>query len=299
MGFGERRRDRAFRPVREVINMKPVVKCTLFFLFLLSFPPDLGFGQLLTDKQFHTYRSMYYTTQTDVSLTFSKDVGSYMDRIHEKYSDHLRRFKKDSKEKFHIRVYKEKEEFHKLVGYEKSIGAFLPNKYLLCSYLGDNSKERLFKTLRHEGFHQFMYTHISRQSPPWIDEGLAEYFEQSMDEWGNFSPEMLPEHHIHVLGRAIKMNTMIPLVQLLGMKKMNWNQRLSNEILANNQYAQSWSVVYFLLHGEDAKNSEYFNRYFKAMKKKKLAQEGIEYTFGNRMEEFVQNWLSYVKDLTN
>lgn len=278
--------------------MKPVVKHTLLSLFLLSFLPGLGFAQLLHDRQFYTYRSMYYMTQTDVSLTFSSEVGAYMDRLHEKYSERLKRFKKDSKERFHIRVYKEKEDFHKLVGFEKSVGAFLPNKYLLCSYLGENSKERLFRALRHEGFHQFMYTHISRRSPPWIDEGLAEYFEHQMDEWGNFSPETLPENHINVLGRAIKKNTLVPLIELLGMNRAKWNHQLSNKILANNQYAQSWSVVYFLLHGDDSRNRKYFNRYLKAMKKEKLGQQGIEYTFGNEINEFAQNWLSYVKDLT-
>jgi len=237
-------------------------------------------------------------TQTDVSLTFSSEVGQYMDRLHEKYSERLKRFKKASKERFHIRVYKEKEEFQKLVGYEKVIGAFLPNKYLLCSYLGENSKDRLFRVLRHEGFHQFMYTHIYRGSPPWIDEGLAEYFEHSMDEWGNFSPETLPERNINVLRRAIKNNTLIPLIELLSMNRVKWNRQLSNKILANNQYAQSWSVVYFLLHGDDGRNRNYFDRYLKALMKKKLGQEGIEYTFGNEMDGFAQNWLSYVKNLT-
>ena len=278
--------------------MKPVIRHPLFSFFLLFFLPGLGLAQLLHDKKFHTYRSMYYMTQTDVSLTFSSEVGEYMDRLHERYSARLKRFKKDSKERFHIRVYKEKEDFHKLVGFEKSVGAFLRNKYLLCSYLGENSKERLFRVLRHEGFHQFMYTHISRQSPPWIDEGLAEYFEHSMDEWGNFSLETLPEHHIKVLRRAIKKNTLVPLIELLRMNRADWNHRLSNQVLANIQYAHAWSVVYFLLHGDDSKNRYFFNRYLKAMKKKKLSQQGIEYTFGNEMDEFAQKWLSYVKDLT-
>ena len=278
--------------------MNPVVKHTLFFLFLLSFLPGLGFAQLLHDRRFHTYRSMYYMTQTDVSLTFSSEVGQYMDRLHEKYSERLKRFKKASKERFHIRVYKEKEEFQKLVGYEKVIGAFLPNKYLLCSYLGENSKDRLFRVLRHEGFHQFMYTHISRGSPPWIDEGLAEYFEHSMDEWGNFSLETLPEHHIKVLRRAVKNNTLVPLIELLDMNRVKWNSQLSNNVLANNQYAQSWSVVYFLLHGDEWRNRNYFDLYLKAMKKKMVGQRGIEYTFGNEIDEFAQDWLSYVKDLT-
>jgi hypothetical protein len=143
-----------------------------------------------------------------------------------------------------------------------------------------------------------MYTHISRRSPPWIDEGLAEYFEHSMDEWGNLSPETLPEHHIKVLRRAIKNNTLVPLIELLSMNRVKWNHQLSDKILANNQYAQSWSVVYFLLHGDDWRNRNYFNRYLKAMKKKMAGQRGIEYTFGNDIAEFAQDWLSYVKDLT-
>jgi len=280
------------------MHMKPVVMHTLFFIIVLTFLPGLGFAQLLHDRRFHTYPSMYYTTQTDVSLTFSREVGEYMDRLHEKYSDRLKGFKTDSKEKFHIRVYKEKEDFHKLVGYEKSIGAFLPNKYLLCSYLGENSKLRLFRALRHEGFHQFMYTHISRQTPPWIDEGLAEYFEHAMDEWGNFSPELIPKHHIRVLRKAIKNNTLIPLIDLLTMNRVKWNSQLSSRVLANNQYAQSWSVVYFLLHGDDSKNRDYLDRYITAIKEKKAGKSGFEYTFGSDIEEFVQSWLSYVKDLT-
>ena len=83
------------------------------------------------------------------------------------------------------------------------------------------------------------------------------------------------------------------LIELLSMNQAKWNQRLSNEILANIQYAQAWSVVYFLLHGDDGRNRKYFNRYFKAMTKNKLGQQLIEYTFGNEMDKFAQNWLTY------
>jgi len=144
-----------------------------------------------------------------------------------------------------------------------------------------------------------MYTHVTRDSPPWIDEGLAEYFEHAVDEWGHFSPEILPGSHIATLRKALKSRTLLLLDDLLTMKRARWNDSLFHRASGRIQYAQSWSVVYFLLHGDPWERRDYLDRYFKAIIEKKTGSDALKQVFGRDSAAFEKNWLAYVRHLVS
>ena len=57
-------------------------------------------------------------------------------------------------------------------------GVFMSGRNLLASFLGDLGRDSLRRTLQHEAFHQFAHTVISPDTPVWLNEGLAQVFEE-------------------------------------------------------------------------------------------------------------------------
>ena len=148
-------------------------------------------------------------------------------------------------------------------------------------------------------FHQFMYTHIARRSPPWINEGFAEHFEYSVQEKNGFNLNIVPRDPVMTLKKAMKNNSLIPLSELLIMGTDKWNNNLGNRSLSLLQYAQSWSVVHFLLYGSNGNNKSYLDKYFRAISQGKTCDEAFEHAFGRKFDMLNQDWILYVKELIN
>ena len=98
----------------------------------------------------------------------------------------------------------------------------------------------MMRTIRHEGFHQYMDVFLP-SAPLWLNEGLAEYFEQSRTARGKPVAGMIQEGHIRQL--ALLRPTRRPsLAKILSME--------SREFYAMPQvsYPTSWAFVHFLRH---------------------------------------------------
>jgi len=101
-----------------------------------------------------------------------------------------------------------------------------------------NNLDRVLGTTFHEVSHLITASHLG-PTPPWLTEGLAEYFENMQVQWqgGLISPNTA---HIKLLK-----NTAIPrLDTFLSMDRSEWygNDRSRN-------YAIAWSLMHFLMGG--------------------------------------------------
>jgi hypothetical protein len=286
---------------------RPVASALLpaLLVFFLSLLADVTAAGTRKDGDFYVVRSKHYVVQTDVNINFAREIGHFMDFVYEEYSNRLKGFDTTSTVKFHVRIYENKQDFIEFLGNKKGmenyIGVFYRRKRLLCSYLGDGPKEKLLRTLTHEGFHQFMFTHISRNAPPWLDEGLAEYFQNAIRGRGRFRPEILPRAHLIMLRRAIQKKRLIRPLDLMTMHRRQWNHNLSNKAVAYLLYSEAWSLAHFLLHGDSWKIGDFLDRYLEAIKGARVGpgarKEYVNYAFGDRFDTFVENWRGYVDEL--
>jgi len=272
--------------------------CVLICVLLCIFSWKSA-GELLDDPTFYTHTSEYYITQSDVSAALSEDIGSYLDRMNDEYRKKLGRLTNESKRKMHVRIYKAESAYYEFVGNTISIGAFLPSKRLLCAYVGDWPRERLLRLLRHEGLHQFMYTHVTKRCPPWINEGLAECFEHGFEGGRGFRLDIIPQKHITSLREAVRNHRLIPLQKLLTLEQEEWNSNLENRPLALLQYAQAWSVVYYVMFKESAGNGDILMNYLGGIKKGKRGEDALRYAFGEEFDAFRKGWLEYIQKLAD
>ena len=120
-------------------------------------------------------------------------------------------------------------------------------------------KGNLVGNLTHVVYHELTHSFLSRslqQKPPWLGEGLAEYFstaEVSADAiyLGGLSPERMD---------ALRTDHLLPLSELLAVDEDSPQYNEADK--ANVFYSESWAFVHFLMHGT---HSRQFKVYLDAL----------------------------------
>lgn len=122
---------------------------------------------------------------------------------------------------------------------EHVAGVYIPAiQQLLLWTLGD--KDAMLKTLRHEGFHQYL-DRLLNDVPTWLNEGLAVYHES-----GKFERGKLRFGQIHKQRRdLLREQGLRPLQELIWMPPQKFY--FGTEAFRN--YAQSWAFVHMLMTG--------------------------------------------------
>lgn len=190
-----------------------------------------------------------YTVESDIDRKICKDAATVLERSRRFYERDLgwKVGEADESAKsapFRVYIFSGKTGFE---NYRKSFGSapihnpaglFDPTlRQLLIWNLP--SRTELLRTVRHEGFHQFL-DHALPNAPTWLNEGLAEYYERSRTELG--PPQLGAVHPAHL--RTLSRPGAIPKVGafLRVSRKQFYASALVN-------YARGWALVHFLRRG--------------------------------------------------
>jgi len=123
-------------------------------------------------------------------------------------------------------------------------GAYFLNSTCVAYNIG---RSRTFSVIGHEGWHQFCNRFFKYRLPSWLDEGIAQLFEQNDLENGRFVFQ--PARNYSKLGAlklAMQNNRMIPLRNLISLNPgevVLWEQA---DLAVMAFYAQSYALVRFL-----------------------------------------------------
>lgn len=106
--------------------------------------------------------------------------------------------------------------------------------------------EQMLEVITHEANHALMH-HAFGRVPPWLNEGLSEYFER-MEVFG-LAVVIHPNPDWDQLTKAeLRSGNITPLAEYLGMNQRDWQV---HNLSGNRSYAQAWSLVYFLMSTHD------------------------------------------------
>jgi hypothetical protein len=113
---------------------------------------------------------------------------------------------------------------------------FFGNSYELAVYTswGDKVQE----DLRHEFTHGILHSTL-RTVPLWLDEGIAEYFEEAGDE-----PGTVKRNAVERLSLALTNGWKPSMNRLEGLTEV--------ADMGQSDYEESWAWIHFLLHGDPA-----------------------------------------------
>jgi hypothetical protein len=124
--------------------------------------------------------------------------------------------------------------------------------------------------LNHEAFHQYIFYAVGQFSPhSWFNEGHGDYFAGFNLKEGKFTPGKFHWRQKLIQG-AIEGGNHVPLKQFLSFDQMKYYGGMGGAAKAGGDigqnYAQGWSLVWFLRTTKNEKYAGVLDRYFGALK---------------------------------
>ena len=134
-------------------------------------------------------------------------------------------------------------------------------------------------------------------APQWFNEGLADYFGASeyVNEDGDEGMRVLPNPwRLRTIKQMIRGNDFLPFETLMNMSQAQMYQ----PDRAGKNYAQAWSIVYFLAESEGRAHFKYLKSYFKALRKGKTQREAFDASFGKAdLEAMTEAWKEFMSNV--
>jgi len=200
-----------------------------------------------------TYESRHYTIISDLDRGMTLDIGRRADAMYEEYSRRLSDFAPPADApRFEIRLFDRKREYLKLTGdrFTNTGGIFMSGRNILAAYIEEQGAENLRRTLQHEAFHQFAFTNISPNIPVWLNEGLAQVFEEGIFTGKGFQLGEVAPRRVRQLQYDVKEKRLTPFRTFLAMTDQQWQASLRDRALAATNYNQGWAMVHFLIFSQ-------------------------------------------------
>jgi hypothetical protein len=134
-------------------------------------------------------------------------------------------------------------------------GQYLPDRRRIVIHARDGASiESTARLLQHEAFHHVAHLAIRTELPPWLLEGLAEYFAEGLwvGDGGAVVLGFVSPHRLEWIREQMAADQLLPLDRLMALGQEAWNRRAiesSNSPESRSMYPQAYAIVHFLLHG--------------------------------------------------
>jgi hypothetical protein len=150
----------------------------------------------------------------------------------------------------------------------------------------------MWRTLAHEGFHQFLGYELGEQVPMWLNEGMAQYFETSDVVNGRLRPGLISTAKLRAAQYLVRSGRAPALAELIQMNRATFyaNARVT--------YPTSWALVYYLLNRDGANfRSSNFRRYLQDLKMQRDDIASFQRRFGRDSAQWQRDFERYILQL--
>lgn len=251
---------------------------------LLSTLVLCGLSRDTLAQELKEYETTYYTIHTDLPEEAVREASTRMTRMVEEYMDRTRDFSGQLRGRMPFYLYKDADAYYATGAPKSSAGYFNGQELVaLASELGP----RTWHTVQHEGFHQFAAQVIHGDLPPWLGEGLAEYFGEAIFTGDGYVSGVIPQWRLDRIRQTLKAGTFRPLPEMMALSLQEWNDKL-----AIINYDLGWSMVQFLAHGGSGKYQRAFGAFIAEISRGQNWQPAWRNNFGPE-EYFDTPWRSY------
>jgi hypothetical protein len=154
---------------------------------------------------------------------------------------------------------------------------------------GRHPNDQTWHSVQHEGFHQFAHAVIGGQLPTWLDEGLAEYFGESIFTGDGFVTGVVPPWRLARLKREIGDGSLKSFDGIMALSADQWRSEMSR-----GNYDQAWSMVHYLVHADGGKYRQPFGACIRDTSTGKPFAKSWSDRIGAN-DAFQQRWSDYWK----
>jgi hypothetical protein len=254
-----------------------------------------------------TLATQHYLIHTDLDDDLARELADELEFCYGEFSRRLSMFddlgRPGSDKPFDVYLLKNHSDYVKLSGGEfpNTGGLFLSQKRLLAVYLEDQGREQMRKTLRHEAFHQFAHEKVGPDLPVWLNEGLAQLFEESLRIEDQLRVGLVPPDRLRQLQHDISEGRLEDFEVILRLNEEGWSRTLADRGRAATHYTQAWAMVHFLIYAQDAAGNALYRDRFNAMlldiAEGKTGWVAFTDRFGKNLDGFRQRFTQYVQGL--
>lgn len=198
----------------------------------------------------YSYDSKNYSVASDISKATCVRIATDLEECYRRYNSKLMRVPGKSEERFKVYCFAGKASYDEycddLLGAEAENSQGLYSPWLKQLLLWSSPEpERRERTVQHEGFHQYFHRLAGSRPPIWLNEGLAEYFEQARFVDGRWKDDQLDEVHLTLMSAPKRWTHLERFVHL---SDGAFRRRSALH------YAESWALVHHLMNaGKDPK----------------------------------------------
>lgn len=237
------------------------------------------------------FSSPFYRLQTDLEETEAREVSVRMTAMALEYAARTQHLGKRVPPGLAFWVFRHPDDYEAAGGIPGSAGQFDPNSGRLMAVFGTEANRQTWHTIQHEGFHQFAHFTIGGGLPPWLGEGLAEYFGEAIFTGDAFVSGAIPPARLERLRRRTQAGQIQPFLPFMLLGHDEWN----GELDAAN-YDQAWSMVYFLLHADGGRYRPEFERFVQLISAGTDWQQAWRATLSS-VPDFEREWLGFWQGL--
>ena len=275
----------------------------------------LCFALLLSGAQaqsaLRTFRTDHYVVHTDLDDDLARDMADELEFAYREFTRRLGLFENAGRpggdRPFNVYLFAGQADYVSFAGGEfpNTGGLFVSKKRALAVYLEGQGREQMRKTLRHEAFHQYAFERIGPGLPVWLNEGLAQLFEESVrlgaGEAGGLRIGLVTPERLRQLQHDVSKGRLMDIETILRLEDDAWAQTLADRGRAATQYTQAWAMVHFLIYAQDAAGRPLYRDRFNAMLTE-IGRGGTGWVafnkhFGTNFDGFRDRFLQYVQGL--
>lgn len=224
-----------------------------------------------------TFETKYYTMYTDLVADEAQEATLRMTRMAEEYYERTKSFSGKMNQRLPFYLFRDRNDYYAAGGIQGSGGVYMVrgNDKRLMAIAGKETNANTWHTVQHEGFHQFADATIG-QMPPWINEGLAEYFGEAIWTGDGFVCGVIPPRRLKEVKDRIEGKKFRTIPSMMNLTLREWNSDLAVE-----NYHQGWAMAHFLAHGDDGKYQGAFVNFMRAMNRGMPWQKAWDQAFGS------------------
>ena len=234
-----------------------------------------------------------YTVYSDLPKPLLNEITHRLEKMVSEYHDRTESLSsKQDDRKLPLYLFSNRDDYIDQGGRQDSAGLF-DGEHLLA-YVGTRPDTRAWHVIQHEAFHQYLTGKLGDDVPVWLNEGLAEYFSESMYTGDGFVSGVVPPARLKRLQEGLKNDSMSSVAELIEMSHVRWNAQLRQE-----NYDMAWSLVQFLAHGDGGKYQDGMVRYVQEARTERMAARAFDQIFGDAkvmQERWRAYWLNYQAD---
>ncbi|MGH7213958.1 MAG: DUF1570 domain-containing protein [Tepidisphaeraceae bacterium] len=201
-----------------------------------------------------TLNSRHYRIHTDLDRDLAEDLSRRLDAMHDEYARRLVDFSGEAVHpRYEVYLFRKREDYLKLIDNRlpNTGGVFIAGRNVLAAFLERQGRDAMRRTLQHEAFHQFAHLTISPDLPVWLNEGIAQLFEEGIWTGDRFLLGQVAPRRVRQLQADMKSKRLLRFEAFLNLTHDDWGEALKepNSPRGASQYNQAWAMVHFLVYG--------------------------------------------------